>query len=154
MKWDIKLSQYDLIYRPMTNIKAQALAEFISSSTGETKPASRSVSRPSTNEDSSTHAEIGAGQPKDMSLLNLCWNRGRYMGRQITGKPEHDLFYSPKDDLLFEQSPRAHEMTMYESPGRSSHLQQKPLHADRFVFSRLHFNNNKSLYIQIIYLCQ
>jgi hypothetical protein len=29
MKWAIELSQYDLIYRPKTAIKAQALADFV-----------------------------------------------------------------------------------------------------------------------------
>lgn len=29
MKWAIKLGQYDLLYRPKTAIKAQALADFV-----------------------------------------------------------------------------------------------------------------------------
>ncbi|CAL2227391.1 unnamed protein product [Prunus armeniaca] len=37
MKWATKLSQYDLLYRPKTAIKAQALADFVAEFTPSAK---------------------------------------------------------------------------------------------------------------------
>ncbi|BFG16938.1 hypothetical protein CerSpe_032120 [Prunus speciosa] len=69
MKLAIELSQYDLLYRPKTAIKAQALADFVAEFTSSAEEAKLVNHEKESSKTDGTSAE--PGQPTDMWQLRL-----------------------------------------------------------------------------------
>ncbi|XP_021818433.1 uncharacterized protein LOC110760479 [Prunus avium] len=69
MKWAIELSQYDLLYRPKTAIKAQALADFVAEFTPSTEEEKLVSKRKKSSRANKTSAE--PDQPRDMWQLRV-----------------------------------------------------------------------------------
>ncbi|BFG32443.1 hypothetical protein CerSpe_187170 [Prunus speciosa] len=69
MKWAIELSQYDLLYRPKTAMKAQALADFVAEFTSSAEEAKPVNHKKESSKTDGTSAE--PGQPTDMWQLRV-----------------------------------------------------------------------------------
>ncbi|BFG33729.1 hypothetical protein CerSpe_200030 [Prunus speciosa] len=69
MKWAIELSQYDLLYRPKTAIKAHALADFVAEFTSSAEEAKLVNHKKESSKTNGTSAE--PGQPTDMWQLRV-----------------------------------------------------------------------------------
>lgn len=65
MKWAIRLSQYDLLYRPMTTIKAQALANFIARLTTSAEK-EKMVNKPKESSRADETSSIDPYKPKEL----------------------------------------------------------------------------------------
>ncbi|KAI5327728.1 hypothetical protein L3X38_027124 [Prunus dulcis] len=69
MKWAIELSQYDLLYRPKTSIKPQALADFVTKFTPSAEEEKLVNNRTESSKADGTSAE--PSQPRDMWQLSI-----------------------------------------------------------------------------------
>ncbi|KAI5334639.1 hypothetical protein L3X38_024772 [Prunus dulcis] len=71
MKWAINLSQYDLLYRPKTTIKAQDLAHFVSEFTSSLAEEERLVNRNKESSRAKKKSSAEHDQLKDMWQLSI-----------------------------------------------------------------------------------
>ncbi|KAI5341618.1 hypothetical protein L3X38_009493 [Prunus dulcis] len=69
MKWEIELSQYNLLYRPKTTIKAQALADFVAEFTSSTEEEKLVSKKKESSRADKTSAE--PDQPRDIWQLHV-----------------------------------------------------------------------------------
>ncbi|CAL9024581.1 unnamed protein product [Prunus brigantina] len=82
MKWAIELSQYDLLYRPKTAIKAQTLADFVA----EFTPSAEEEKLVNKKKESSKADETSAepSQPRDMAGVVIITPDGTLLEQAIT----------------------------------------------------------------------
>ncbi|CAL2260514.1 unnamed protein product [Prunus armeniaca] len=139
MKWAIKLSQYDLLYRPKTAIKAQALADFVA----EFTPSAEEEKLVSKKKESSRADKTSTepDQPRDMWQLRVhvavarrwsveperSWNRHRH----------HHLGWNPARASYhtwlpgFKQRGRVRDIARWLALGKGA-INQKVGHLLRF----------------------
>jgi hypothetical protein len=78
-KWAVELSMYDIVYKPMTAIKAQALSNFMVKWTEtQTPPKERELEYWTINFDGSLQLQgVGAGTSTESSTYIFCMGRMR-----------------------------------------------------------------------------